>query len=338
MIGSAALAAATLLTVAGCAPSSSAGAATGAAAGHVPSYAQTLAQAKRTFTAYVDTSSAAAAAGDDTTGLADIADAQWYQVSGQYTTLANAGTPVPRYSYGSPQFYLPAPAAYPHWFAVTVDRGTAAGAHVGPVLPTIMVFEQAKATKPWTLNGTAVLDQPLPAIARRSDGYAVAAPPADASARLRPDVVGPTQAAVVDQGPANPSAAVITPGPLTTGLYATQAAQGRAEKARGLVYQWLLLGQPFPQFQLRLQDGGDLVLYGMNLDTFTEHPNLVKGAPIPVPAGFTPLLAAPTEVGYHEVYAYWTDEFAAIDPAATTAGGRVSIIGFSSGPSYGHAY
>jgi len=336
VIGSAALAAATVLAIQGCAPASPADA--GAGAGHVPSYAQTLAQAKRTFTTYVDTSTAAAAAGDRTTGLADVADAQWYQVSGQYTTLAHAGIPVPRYTYGPPQFYLPAPASYPHWFAVTVDRGTAVSAHVGPVLPTIMVFEQVKANKPWNLNGTAVLGQPLPAVARDRDGYAVAATASDASVRLAPDVVGPTQAAVVDQGPANPAAAVITPGPLTTGLYAAQAAQARAEKARGLVYQWLLLGQPFPQFQLRLQDGGDLVLYGMNLETFTEHPNLVKGSPIPVPAGFTPLLAAPTEVGYHEVYAYWTDQFAAIDPAATAAHGRVSIIGFSSGPGYGHAY
>lgn len=336
MIGSAALAAATLLAVLGCAPSSPADA--GAGAGHVPSYAQTLAQAKGAFTGYVDASTAAAAAGDDTTGLADVADAQWFQVKAQYLTLANAGVAVPRYSYGSPQFYLPAPAAYPRWFAVAVDRGTTVSAHVGPVLHTIMVFEQTKADKPWTLDGTAVLDQPLPEVARRSDGYAVAAPPADPSVWLRPDVVGPAQAAVVDQGPANPSAAVITPGPLTTGLYTAQSAQARAEKARGLVYQWLLLGQPFPQFQLRLQDGGDLVLYGMNLDTFTEHPNLVKGSPIPVPAGFTPLLAAPTEVGYHEVYAYWTDQFAAIDPATTAAHGRVSIIGFSSGPSYGHAY
>ena len=55
----------------------------------------------------------------------------------------------------------------------------------------------------------------------------------------------------------------------------------------------------------------------MYLNTTTEHPNLVPGSPIPVPAAFTPLLAAPTEVGYHAVYANWTYQFAAIDPPAT---------------------
>ena len=85
-------------------------------------------------------------------------------------------------------------------------------------------------------------------------------------------------------------------------------------RPRGLQYQWLLQGAPFAQFELRLADGGALVLYGMYLNTTNQHANLVAGSPIPVPPAFTPLLAAPTEVGYHAVYANWTYEFAAIDP------------------------
>ena len=60
-------------------------------------------------------------------------------------------------------------------------------------------------------------------------------------------------------------------------------------------------------------------MYGMYLNTSNEHPNLVAGSPIPVPADFTPLLAAPTEVGYHAVFANWAYQFAAIDPPATRA-------------------
>jgi hypothetical protein len=332
VIGLAVLATAVMLAVPGCAPASSAG------TGPVPAYAQTLAQAQATFAAYVRTSAAAAAAGDEASGLSDVADAQWAQVKGQYITLAHAGTPVPQYRYGTPRFYLPPPAGFPHWFVVAVNRRSAVSSLAGPVVPTVMVFERAKADKPWALAGTAGLAQPLPAVARLRSGYVIAPASTDPGVLLRPDVVGPTQAAVVDEGPANPSAAVIAAGPQTTGLYAAQSARARAQRARGLVYTWLLQGAPFPQFQLRLQDGADLVLYGMYLNISNTHPNQVKGAPIPVPAGFTPLLAAPTEVGYHGVYADWTDEFAAIDPPAATRGARVTIIGASAAPSYGHAY
>ena len=61
----------------------------------------------------------------------------------------------------------------------------------------------------------------------------------------------------------------------------------------------------------------------MYLNTTTEHPNLVSGSPIPVPAAFTPLLAAPSEVGYHAVYANWTYQFAAIDPPASAHGAKI---------------
>ena len=52
----------------------------------------------------------------------------------------------------------------------------------------------------------------------------------------------------------------------------------------------------------------------------------------------TPLLAAPTEVGYHAVFADWAYQFAAIDPPASARDGKLDIIASQSGPSYGHAY
>ena len=338
-IGVAALAAATLLAIQGCAPAPSADAATAQGRGSgVPGYAQTLAQAQDTFTNIVRISTAAAASGDTTAGLSVAADAQWALARAQYTALTAAGTPVPVYRYGPPTYYIPAPDGYPQWFAVTVPRTPVVGGHPGAAVNTIMLFEKGKAKLGWTLAAAAALDQPLPPVAVDSDGYAVAAPLTDGSVLLRPDVVGPTQAAVADEGPANPAATVISAGPQTTGLYAVQAAQAAAEQARGLTYQWLLQGADFAQFELRLRDGGDLVIYGMSLNTTLEHPNLVKGAPLPASAGIRALFAAPTEVGYHAVYANWTYQFAAIDPAATAPHAKLTIIGAAGGLSYGHAY
>ena len=76
----------------------------------------------------------------------------------------------------------------------------------------------------------------------------------------------------------------------------------------------------------------------MYLNTTTEHPNLVAGSPIQVPAAFSPLLAAPTEVGNHAVYANWTYEFAAIDPPPTAHDAKLQVIAAQGAPTYGHAY
>jgi hypothetical protein len=219
---------------------------------------------------------------------------------------------------------------------VAVPRTTVVNGQPGATANTIMVFGRYQNAR-FTLDGLAELDQPLPAIARDQDGYAIDARTDESDLLLRPNVLGATQGAVVDEGPASAAAAVICGGPLTTGLYAAQNAQASADTARGLVYQWLLQGAAFPQFELRTADGGALVMYAMYLDTTTEHPRLVSGSPIPVPAGFAPLLAAPTEIGYHAVYANWTFEYAAVDPPAAAQGAKVQIIGAGGGPTYGRA-
>jgi len=337
-IGPAALAALAVLAVQGCAPA----APPAASAAHATADAGvrhdlSIATAQGVYQEYLEESDAAAAQGDVTAGLAHVADAQWAQVKGQYTALATAGTAVPRYQYSAPQFYVPAESRYPQWFAVSAQRRADTG---GAAVTTLLVFERAKPALAWTLNGSATLDQgqTLPAIAKDPDGYAIAVPTTATGLTLTPNVVGATQAAVADEGPANPAAAVTGAGPQTTGLYAAQAAHAQAEAAQGLRYQWLLAGAPFPQFDLALAGGGALVLYGMYLNTTTEHPNLVQGSPIPVPAAFTPLLAAPTEVGYHAVYANWTYQFAAIDPSASAPNAKIDVIAGTGGPSYGHAY
>jgi hypothetical protein len=333
VIGSAALAAVTLLAVQGCAPAAAPDAATG-----VAYHGLTIADAQAAYASYVTVSDSAAAQGNETLGLSNVGDAQWAIVKGQYTALASSGTAVPRYRYGQPVFYVPALTGYPQWFMVAVPRKIDTDGHLGAAVNTMMVFERWESTTPWGLDGSAVLGQPLPAIARDRDGYAINVATNDASLLLRPDVLGATQAAVADEGPGSPAAAVIASGPWTTGMYATQAALASAEAAKGLTYSWLLEGAPFADFELRTTDGGALVLYGMYLDTTNEHPNLVAGSAIPVPPEFVPLLAAPNEVGNHAVYANWTYEFAAVDPPQTAHGAKVDVIGANAGPTYGHAY
>jgi hypothetical protein len=330
-IGAAALAVTTLLSVQGCAPAPAADAVTHA------SHSVTLASARIAYQAYLKVSDAAAAHGDETSALSVVTSAQWAQTRSQYTALASAGTPVPRYRYGTPVFYVPALSGFPQWFVVAAARTTVTGGKPGATDSTLMLFAREKKTEDWALSGTAVLSRPLPAIAR-DGGYAIAVPTTDSALLLRPDVVGATHAAVVDDGPASPAAAVVAAGPQTTGLHAAQAARAAAEQARGLQYQWLLQGAPWPQVGLRLADGGALVLYGMYLNTSNEHPNLAEGAPIPMPTAFTPLLAEPTEVGYHAVFANWAYQFAAIDPPAGARDAKLDVIAWQSGPSYGHAY
>jgi hypothetical protein len=331
-IGAAALAVVTLLSVQGCAPAPAADADTPA------SHSVTVADARTAYQTYLQVSASAAARGDQALALSVVSSAQWDQTKSQYLAWALAGTPVPRYRYGTPVFYVPGLSGFPKWFVVAVNRTTVTGGKPGATNRTLLLFARENKTEDWTLGGTAVLGRPLPALARDADGYAVAVATTDSSLLLRPDVVGATHAAVVDEGPTSPAAAVVAAGPQTTGLHAAQAARAAAEQARGLQYEWLLQGATWPQVGLRLAGGGALVLYGMYLNTTNQHPNLVGGAAIPVPAAFTPLLASPSEVGYHAVLADWAYQFAAIDPPASAPDGKLDIIAWQRGPSDGHAY
>ena len=323
----------TVLAAAACAP-----AAAPANASTTTAHDLTIADAQVAYQDYLTVSDAAAAQGNQALGQSDVAFEQWALVHSQYTTLATQGTPVPRYRYGQPVFYVPAQAGYPHWFMVAVPRTRMASGHPGATVNTLMVFERPTAGAGWALNGAVELDQPRPAIALDKDGYAIAVRTTASDLLLRPDVVGATQAAVVDEGPTSAAAAVIGSGPQTTGLYAEQNAQYQATTARDLSYQWLLQGSNFPQFELRTTDGGALVVYAMYLQTTIAHYGLASGSPIPVPASFVPLLDSPDEIGYHAVYANWTFEYAAIDPPASAQNAKVQVIGSGGGPTFGHAY
>jgi hypothetical protein len=340
-IGSAVLAAVAALS--GCAPAAPADAV--APAEPVLS----LAQAEAAYSSYLAASDAAAvqgtkdaAAGDAVALQADkeqalnvAAYADWELVKSQFTAMANTGTPVTRYQYGKPTFYVPALASYPQWFMVAASRRAEVGGRLGAPVNAIMVFEKYTPARQWALAGSVVLNQVLPAIARNSNGYAVAVPDSDSALLLPPSVVGATQAAVVDEGPGSPAAAVVGSGPQTTGLYAALTAQARSDAAKGLQYQWLLQGASFGQFELRTADGGALVLYGMSLNTTTQHRNLAAGSPIPIAANLAAL--APGEVALRSLWVNYTYEYAAIDPPPGARNAKLQVIGADGAATYTHA-
>jgi hypothetical protein len=334
ILGSAALAATAVALIAGCsaAPAPAKAAATPAAPG------LTIAEAQAVYSSYVAHSTTAAQRGDAAAALPLAGDMQWSMLHAEYTALTTTGTPVTQYRYGKPVFYVPALADFPFWFMVEVPVRTDTKGELGPAVSTLMVFQRYQAARTWSLNGSAVLNQPLPAIAHDSDGYAVALTDGDSSLLLQPDLVGATQAAVVDEGPAAPAATVIGTGPNTTGLYTTQNARANSATAGGLNYQWLMQGASYAQYELQAASGGAVVLYSMYLNTVTEHPGNVSGPAIPLPAGFGPLVTTATKTGVHGVDANWTYEFAAVDPPQSAHDAKVEIIGGTGAPTYGHPY
>jgi hypothetical protein len=310
-----------------------------ASAGTTTAHALTLAQARGVYDRYVASSTAAARQGNIAQGLEYAGDAQWSILHSQFTALTTTGTPVAQYSYGTPVFYVPALPSYPLWFVVSVPIRTETDGHLGPAVNTLLAFQRYVSARQWTLDGSAVLDQPLPAIARDSDGYVSGVSASDSSLVLPPQLVGATQAAVVDEGPAAPAAAVIASGLQTTGMYTAQNTHANTDTAQGLNYQWLLEAASFATYQLRTDDGGCLVIYSMYLNTVTEHPGNVSGTPIPAPANVAPILpATAAKVGIHGVDANWTFEFAAVDPPQSAHGAKVNVIAGSGAPTYGHTY
>jgi hypothetical protein len=331
------LAALTLLSAQGCTSagtSADASAAAGSTTNHPVVSPSDAAQQFSFITRQIDV---AAAAADQSQALTLVTGAAWAQATGQYTAQASVGTPVPSYTYSDEKYYVPVLSQYPEWFVVQASRRLAGSGQAGAAADTLLLFSKQRAALPWTLSGQTVLSQPLPAVTM-SHGYAISVSTTDSQLLLRPDVAGATQAAVVDEGTANPSAALVAGGTQTTGLYTAQSRRAHSAASQNLDYSWLMAGSTFPQVGLRLQDGGALILYGMYLNTTLEHPGLAQGSPLPVPAGFSALFAAPTEVGYHEVLANWTYQFAAIDPAASASGARLQVIAAQGSPSYGHAY
>jgi hypothetical protein len=334
VVALAALAAAILVTTQGC-DAEPAAQASISTSGHPD---VTFAQAQTVFQSYVTASDTAAEQGDATTGLALTSDASWAFAHAQYTAQAADNTPVERYAYGTPTYYVPIVSAYPHWFVVDVPRRPTGSGQRSSVR-TLMVFAQFLPGGAWTVAGETALQpgQAMPSIATDAQGYAVEVSPSQSGLVLEPNFLGGTQAAVVDEGPEAAAASLVTPGPQTTGLYEQQKAI-LAGTPKNLEYIWYMAGATFPVFAMRMTNGDALVLYGIYLDTSVLYPNNGTGTPLPVPADVSAQFSTPGEIADHGLDVNWTYQFAAIDPSASVSNGAVTVIAATSAITYTKAY
>lgn len=313
--------------------------------------AVTAAQARQVYDAYVSQTASALAAGDQKAALAVTQFTQWDALSTAFLTAAAGHTTVRPDRYGTPAFFLPVQNGYPRWFVASVPRTAPAGSPASvagvPQAPSgraLMIFEKLNAKQPWKLSSSAQLrpGQQVPKLATNAGGYAETAPLNDATTYLaRPDVVGPLQAAVVDDGPAAPAATAVAAGPFTTGIHASEAA---IKPPAGDVRQWTLEGSKYHRFALRTADGGVLTFYAMYLNTTTEVPaelaesNTVRPGPsIAIPSQFAPLLKPGTPTPRKRLMTQYSLAFVTIDPPASAAGAKIQVIAMGGGPSWASA-
>jgi hypothetical protein len=312
----------------------------------------TLAQARQAFGSYVATSELAARTGDEALALSDVSGVQQAQVSYSFKAYRSSRTPLPYagFSYTAPAFYLPASAGYPRWFAASVTRTSVtrtsrarAGAGLPASQPVVLLFEQASPAARWRLVSTSAIGDgvSVPALAANGNGQApVLTMSQTAGLLVRPDVVGPLVAAVVDDGPSSPAAGVVT----YSGLIARQYAGARdgLSAPHGDVHQWELEGTSYTPFAIRTKDGGALVFFAMYLNNTVEVPGELNqsvppfkpGPPITVPAELKAMLPAGTTPRL-QLETQDLLSFVAVDPPAGQ--GKIQVIAQGGGLNYASA-
>jgi hypothetical protein len=321
----------------------------------------TAAQAQQVFASYVSGTASALRAGDKHAALALTTGVASDTVSDQFAVAARTGANLPAYRYGTPVFYRPALPSGPQWFVVSVPRtspsapaaGTTDGVRLGARGQALLVFSRESAGRPWLLTSSTQLTpgQTLPALATSANGDAVSAPLDDSGTLGEPQVVGPLQAAVVDDGPTSAASRAVAAGPLTTGIYAYQNHPAPQYAApHGDIRQWAMEGSNYGTYALRTADGGAVVFYAMYLNTVVETPTveqeaspLKAGPSIAIPADFAPLLPANTPSPKYSLETQYALAFAAVDPpsasgrAANAAGAKISVVAEGGGPNWANA-
>jgi hypothetical protein len=355
LLAGAALVMTAALGAAGCTSNATSLGAAGAGAGP----AVTTAQARQVFGAYISVADRAALTGDTSLALSRVTGVAKETVDTQLKAAQSGAGELARYRYGTPTFYLPQPDGYPRWFVASMDRtlvsqpgvpgapgnpnGTA-GVALAASGRVLMLFVQGSATSQWLLASTSQLPAgaSVPPLAANSDGYVATVPLTSGAQLASPQVTGPLQAAVVDDGPASPAAAVVAAGNLTTGLYAVARDSATGLTAPpGDVYFWELEGTHYATYALRTATGGALVLYSMYLNSYVEVPAVLNkgvvspGAPIAVPGYLSFLLPPGKAAPREELEAQQLLSFAAVDPPA--GAGKIQVIAMGGGLDYADA-
>jgi hypothetical protein len=350
------------LAAAGC-TSAPATSAAGSGRGTATAPALTAADASAAYQRIVPAVLGPDAVADPTAALASTTDVVRVEVSTAQLTARYFNTGLPAGSVarlGTPVFRLPEPAGYPQWFIADAsvtgnaaalpagDKGTGAPGGIqwrSVAGHAVFLFTKVSATAPWHLSSLAKLAPgvSLPALATDGTGHVRTVSLSDSALLAQPDVTGPLQAAVVDDGPASPSARVVASGPLTTGIYDNErAGQLGLTAPHGDILQWELEGSNYRQFALRTAAGGALVFYAMYLNTTVQTPAslnlgrpLEPGPAISVSQVLAPLLGHARPAPRIKLEGQQLLSFAAVDPPAN--GGKIQVIGIGGGWSYASA-
>lgn len=339
------------LAAAGCSSTPAASTAAGAAGTGAP--AVTTAQARQVFGSYVASAGQAAVSGDTSLALSSVTDVQKQTVDAELKAAKDGVGGLTRYRFGTPTFYLTQPDGYPRWFVASVRRtligqpgipGGTAGAALPATGQVLMLFEQNSSASPWLLASSSQLapGETVPPLAVSSAGYVATVPLSSGAQLARPDLTGPLQAAVVDDGPASAAAKVVAAGNLTTGIYdAARSPATGLTAPPGDIYQWELEGSGYAQWALRTADGGALVFYPMYLNSTVEVPALLNkgvvspGPVITVPSDVDFLLSPTGSAPRERLITQQVLSFAAVDPPA--GGGKIQVIAVGGGLDYADA-
>jgi hypothetical protein len=218
---------------------------------------------------YINNEDVARASGDERLALSWASDGQAQLTAAEFRKSAFTGDPVSRYVYGTPTLYVPRLTSYPQWFVVSVDRTVQRSP--SSKRSVLMAFNRTSVTGRWKLSLATLLlkGAKAPQVQVNPEGYATALATFDGGLVIRPRDVQSIQAAMAEEGAANPGRRVMKPGPYTSGYYTKTLKAQKKAKETGLTYEPVFGATQFPVFGLRTVDGGGLVLYALSSSTVT---------------------------------------------------------------------
>ncbi|MCL2581624.1 MAG: hypothetical protein FWE35_04120 [Streptosporangiales bacterium] len=300
----------------------------------------TTAQAKSIFKSVTSQ----ADSGNQKKALAATQGVSWHEQTFDFFALKHSE----KYTYGKPSFIIPRESVYPQWFAVTTKitapkdaPSSLAGVSRPASGPALMTFEKMNPQAPWQLSTTMRLQpgQQLPKVSPAPD---IAQLDDTSSYLVRPDLVGPLQASVVDDGPKAPAASAVKSGPLTTGMY---SYENGIKPVAGDKRMWSLEGATYDRFALRLANGGALVFYSDALNETEETPSelnlanpVTPGKVIPVPGPFKVLIPSHESKPTDKLETDYDLDFAAIDPPASAKNAKIQVITMGGVPTSADAH
>jgi hypothetical protein len=327
---------------------------TPAAAESTPAEPLTPAVAARAFQSFTTNDDISRTAGDERLALSWVLDGQSLITAAKFREAAFQETPIKRYTYTKPKFYVPRLENHPQWFlavAQRTERSADPGEQPEPATAggdrdareddkdtartALMVFSRKEPGARWRVALASLLDddQKMPHIAVDGAGYATPLATFDDQLVIQPRFVGAMQATLAEEGPESLAADVMASGEHTSDHYEKTQDKKKSMKEDGFAYDSIFAATQYPVYALRTTDGGGIVLFSMSRDTVVFRKSKKVGRiPIPRPAAhLLEELIMHDELGVVEMHQY----AATVPPKAKTEvepAGKASIVGYDGTP------